>query len=279
MSRRFVNTVTSALMLIGLGLVIAISARSMPGDDQQDTLGDIHLEIPDWVGTVFVWVVLAIAGMVALYLFLAMRRGGSWADLKRVLSRLLTVIVWAGGFYLIYAIARPPAEEAATGSLPQLEPDAVVDMVDVEPSVTAGWVAGVLSVVIIAAALVRLSMSMRTGRTIETTQTESIAEPMVVEQIAEPLTMIPSTDPRSRVINAYAEFELRSKEEGLGRLVSETARHHAGRAGPDLGVEPADLRALGDQYERARFAESHIEEGNAEVAESAWQRIKDRISR
>lgn len=279
MSRRFINTVTSALMLIGLGFVIAVSARSMPGDDGQETLGDISFTVPDWVGSVFVWVSLAVAGALAAYVLLAIRRGGTWADLGRVIKRVLTVIIWAAGFYLIYAITRPPVEEASAPPPPQLEPDNVADLIDVKPSLTASWVAAVLVILIIAAVLIRVALTLRNPKVVEDVALEPATDPVELEELAEPLTIIASDDPRSRVINTYAEFELFSMEAGLGRTVSETARHHARRAGAGLGAEPGDLRALGDQYERARFAEATVDVDNAEKAEIAWHRIRSRLRR
>lgn len=278
MSRRFINTITSALILIGLGFVIAVSARSMPADDEE-TLGDISFNVPDWVGSVFVWVTLAVAGAFALWVLTEIRRGGTWGDLRRVLKRAVMVVVWAAAFYLIYAITRPPLDKAPTTPPPQMEPDNLVDMIDVEPSVTAGWVAGALVILIIVAVLVRVVSTMRGQPEIDDIPVEPAPEPPVFEELAEPLTIIASDDPRSRVINTYAEFEMLSQEEGLGRRVSETARHHARRAGDGLGAEPADLHVLGDQYERARFAEVPIDVDNAEEAETSWRRIKDRLGR
>ncbi|HZD22208.1 MAG TPA: DUF4129 domain-containing protein [Acidimicrobiia bacterium] len=269
---------TSALMLIGLGFVIAVAARSMPGDDEQDALGELSVSVPDWVGNVFLWGTLAVAGLFAIYILMAMRRGGSWAGFRRALFRMLTLILWAGGFYLIYAITRPPQEGAPVTPPPPLEPNEVVDTINVDPSVTASWVAGVLLTLILVAAVVRIVMAMRSDSQEEEEVSLKLGSDATVEdELAEPLTMVASTDPRARVINAYAEFEGFSKEKGLGRRVSETARHHTRRTGTDLGAQPDDLRELGNQYEKARFAETPVDADNAEIAEGAWQRIRKRI--
>ncbi len=67
MSRRIVNVVTAGLVLMGLGYVIAVSARDLPGQDETEPLLDLALPSLDWLVAASAWAVLAVAvGLLAV---------------------------------------------------------------------------------------------------------------------------------------------------------------------------------------------------------------------
>lgn len=280
MGRRLFDTITSAVLLIGLGFMIAVSARSLPGQGEEETLGDIRVDLPEWFGALVQWIALAVAGVLAIYLLMSIRRGErwSWSELKGVLSRLLLILFWAGVFLLVYSSTRPPEQQAppAGGSPPPAED--VGEIIDVGPSVSAGWMAGALVFLIVAAAIARIALTLRPDPE-AIAQIEETPDHLEAPQLAEPQSPVLGTDPRSRVINAYADFESWSKDAGIGRRRSETARHHAERAGVGVGAELGDLQTLGQHYEAARFGDVKLADEDADAAETAWARIRARIGR
>lgn len=273
MSRRLMNKLTSALVLIGLGLVVALSAQSLPGQEDEEGLGDIALAMPDWFWPLLEWTALGVAALVAIYLVLSIRRGGDWdwSDLRRVLSRFLVILLWAGAFYFIYAITRPPEDG---GSSPTEASGGATDVgpaLDIGPVFASAWVAVVLIVLVIAAVIARAAMSASEAdsKAQSPAKSDSSSGGRVPDLPRRPA----GGGPNDRVINAYIDFESESHNVGVTRGTSETPRQHARRVLRQVGADRGDLEVLGSRYEMARFGDAQLEEDDASDAESALQRI------
>lgn len=278
MSRRLLNKVTSALLLIGLGLVVALSAQSLPGQEDEEGLGDLALAMPDWFWPLVEWTALGVAALLAIFLVLSIRRGGDWdwSDLRRVVSRFLVIFVWASVFYFIYATTRPPEDGGssaieASGGATDIGP-----ALDIGPVFASAWVAAVLIVLVIAAVIARAAMSAATEADPQT-QSPTKSDSSSGDDAPELRRRPTGGGPNDRVINAYIDFESESHNAGVTRGTSETPRQHARRVSRRVGADRGDLEVLGSRYEMARFGDARLEEDDASAAESALQRILKRM--
>lgn len=273
MSRRIINMVTAALLLIGLGFVVAVAARTLPGDGGEPLL-DVSFEVPDFIGASIRFAVLALAALGALIAILSIAKA---APRQRTpLRRFLGIVVWAIVFFIVYQFAQPGAQEALSEVSSEVggagDPDGSA------PVTAAAWMVSLLLAAIVAAALVRIGVSIRAGdwsfESADEADDQQLTSP---GPVAEPVAAQAGTDPWSRVVNTYSDFETEARDAGLGRLVAETPRQHAERAGGTMDVKGHDLDALSSSYEAARFAGASIGEADAERAESAWERLKARM--
>lgn len=277
-SRRLANKVTSALILVGLGLVIALSARTLPGQEGEEEIADLSLAMPDWFWPLIEWTALGFAGLMAIFLILSIRRGAKWdwSDLKRVVSRLFLIPLWAGAFYFIYAITRPPEDG---GSPPAAAPDGGLDggvSLDVGPVFSSALVAAMLTVLVVLAFIARAVMTRETGGLLQEAGTAD-SDPSPAGSRREPGWRPSDGDPRDRVISAYVEFESGSDDVGVGRGASETPRRHALRVSHQIEDDREDLDLLGSRYEMARFGDAELGEDDASAAEAALDRILNRL--
>jgi len=275
MSRRIVNVVTAGLVLMGLGYVIAVSARDLPGQDEAEPLLDLTLPSLDWLVAASAWAVLAVAVGLAAFLLLNLRR---IVPRERPRSmRWLVVVVAVGVGYFISVFT---FEELESGSL------ALPDIGDVvvvgEATTGAAWVVGVLLAVVIAAAFVRVAILIRSGPSIFGPEDHPDEEQAVVSfsvPMAKAILTVTGSDPRSRVINAYAGFEAGARDKGAGRRRSETSRRHTTRVASELSIDSEDLTTLSHGYSVARFGESVVKASDAALAEAAYGRIKESFER
>ena len=275
MSRRIVNVVTAGLVLMGLGYVIAVSARDLPGQDETEPLLDLALPSLHWLVAASAWAVLAVAVGLAAFLLLNLRR---IVPRERPRSmRWLVVVVAVGVGYFISVFT---FEELESGSLALPDIDEIV--VVGEATTGAAWVVGVLLAVVIAAAFVRVAILIRSGPSIfgpedHPDDNQAVASPSV--PIAKPIPTSTGSDPRSRVINAYAGFEAGARDKGAGRRRSETSRRHTSRVESELSIDSGDLATLSHGYSVARFGESVVKVSDADLVEGAYGRIKKSFER
>lgn len=274
MSRRLFSKLTSALVLIGLGLVVALSAQSLPGQEDEEGLGDMAFAMPDWFWPLLEWTALGIAALVAIYLVLSIRRGGEWdwSDLRRVLSRFLVILLWAGAFYFIYAITRPPEDGGSSPIEASGGESDVGAALDIGPVFASAWVAVVLVVLVIAAVIARAAMSSATEADSKA-QGPAKSDASSGGRVPDLPRRLAGGGPNDRVINAYIDFESESHNVGVTRGTSETPRQHARRVSRQVGADRVDLEVLGSRYEMARFGDAQLGEDDASDAESALQRI------
>ena len=271
MSRRIVNVITAGLVLMGLGYVIAVSARGLPGQDEAEPLLDLTLPSLDWLVAASAWAVLAAAVGLAAFLLLNLRRIVPRERPRSMRWLIIVVAVGVGYFISVFTF-----EELESG--PLALPD-IGDVVVVgEATTQAAWVVGVLLTVVIVAAFVRVAILIRLGPSIFGPEDHPDDDRPVVSSvvpIAEPIPTRTGSDPRSRVINAYAGFEAGARDKGAGRRRSETSRRHTFRVKSELSIDGEDLATLSHGYSVARFGESVVNSSDADLAERAYGRIKE----
>ncbi len=272
--RKTIDMVTAAILLMGLGYVVAASAATLPGGEGPEPLLEFDLTMPAFASAAIRWSMLALAGFGAMLLLLSLAK--TVPAQRFNIKRYATFLVWLAVLLLLYSIARPATEgvTTTTGVLPPETQESLTAPVPVGND----WMVGALLVAVIAAVITRLALVTKSrfwdaGLPERETQHEAADE-----SIAEPIAAVVGDDPRSRVINAYAGFEDLASREGAGRLLSETPRHHAQRAVGEMAIERFDLDVLGGEYESVRFADARVESEDAERAETAWDRIRARFA-
>lgn len=266
--------VSAAVLVIGLGYVVALAARTLPGGEGEDLPLEVGLSAPDWFGPIFNVLILLVAGITAVFLLMNVARAA-----PRQLPparRWLGLLAWIVIFALVYRFARPAVEEAVSGTLPPLEDTDTP--VDTSAATAASWVVSVLIAAVIAAALTRIGFLVRSSPLeMELAPTTGQEEAAAAAAVAAPVTRSRGMDPVSRVINAYADFEDGTRDLGLGRQTSETVVRYSKRAARQLGLSQDDVSGLAGLYSEARYADHGVDESEAAAAESAWSRIKERL--
>lgn len=267
--------VTAGLVVIGIGYLVAVAARSLPGQEEEEPLVDIGFTVPEGVRSSIVWLLVAFTALGAALLVLSVKRGSPGKVTP--LRSLYTLATWLIVLLVIYRYAAPAIEEAGEIAS-ELEEGAPPDEPGGSPTVTAAaWIVSAVISAAIAAALIRLATIARAADwSFDRSQPEGMRS-LAESRPAAPITRLEGSDPRARVINAYADFETGAKRAGVERSESETPRRHASRVGAELAVGREDLGELSSSYESVRYAESEVSEDLAERAESAWARLRARI--
>lgn len=273
-SRRLLDMVTAGALVVGLGLVIAVSARSLPGQDDQEPLLDVVVGMPPFLALAFQWFILATAGLLALFLLFSLAKVAprEWPPRRRWLG----LIVWIFVFALMYYFVRPVAEEAVSETLPPVE--SVEETPTTSVATSAAWMVSILMAAVIAAALARVGMTVRSRDWSLEPQEEEPLPPASGGVPPPRVAAVVGTDPRSRAITAYAAFEEGATNAGMQRRVAETPRRHAARVTESSGLEPDDVQILGEVFSEARFGDDPVAEESAASAESALDRIRGRWS-
>jgi hypothetical protein len=277
MSRRLVDATSAALMVVGLGYIVALSARTLPEQQDRQSLLDIELAAPDSLAAAVQWVILALAAAGALLVLVSVAKS---APRERPgARRWVGLLLWIVILFIFYRYL--PAEEALTGATAPPEPSGGEVALD-NTEATAAWIVGLLLTAVIAAALIRIALLVRSaGSPFGRRQPdEAITEvPPAFSVPAEPVAMALGTDPWSRVITAYAQLERDAKAEGVARREGETARRYARRVRFELNLDDDDLETLSAHYSLARFARLDVTESDAEAAERAWRSIGKALGR
>lgn len=276
MNRRAINMATAALVVVGFGYLVAVAARSLPGQEEEPPLVDIAFNIPEGVQNSIVWLLIAFSGLGAALLLLSVKRArpGKMPPLRA----LYTLAIWLVILLLMYRYAKPAIDGAGEIASELGEERGVpVDPTGSPTATAAAWIVSAVISAAIAAALIRLATIAKTSEwSFDRTQPGGV----VVTRSAGPAAPIPrleGNDPKARVINAYADFESGAETAGLGRIESETPRRHASRVESELELRRQDLAELSTTFESARYSESEVTEDSADRAESAWARLKGRI--
>jgi hypothetical protein len=274
-ARRLIDMTSAAILMIGLGYVVAVSSHSLPGEDGGEALIDAELSIPHSLVVGFQWAILALAAAGALIALLSVARAARREEFD--FKRFRVLIYWIIAFVLALQI-RPPQEPDAGGAAPPLPALPGETPVGSGTVIAAGWVAGVLVVAVVVALVVRLVLARRVPEPAPGARvSESFSSGPLA--LAEPLAPSTASDPRGRILTAYAGFERGTLDAGFGRHVSETPRGHAVRAGRELDLQREALDALEEGYEAVRFGELPVTSEDAEAAESAWARLRGRLGR
>jgi hypothetical protein len=276
MSRRAFNMITAGLVVVGIGYLVAVAARSLPGQEEEEPLVDIGFRFPEGVQNSIVWMMIAFAALGAALLILSVRRGNPGK--APPLRTLYTLATWLVILLVIYRYGVPAIEEAGEISSELGDEGPAAAEPGGSPTATAAaWIVSAVISAAIAAALIRLATIARaTDWSFDRSQPSGVVLAAAAHR-ATPPVRLEGDDPRARVINAYADFETDARSAGIGRRQSETPRRHALRVQTELDVPGEDVADLSSSYERARFAESDVTAALAERAESAWMRLRARI--
>jgi hypothetical protein len=130
---------------------------------------------------------------------------------------------------------------------------------------------------VIAVALARVGLAIRSGAPPVLGQTEEDHPSPVAVEAPAPSPPKLGSDPRNRILGAYDDFEQRVGDAGLPREPAETAARHAGRAKAALGLAAEDLSVLSARFADARFGPAEPSVDDADEAESAATRLRQRI--
>jgi len=255
--------------------VVAIAANSVPGRGTEEPFLDVAWRPAIDVTTVLTWLVLIAAVMGVVIFALSVKQAGAPREQKRR-GVLLVVILGVIVFALIARYMRSMADTL----LPAV-PDVVTEAGDEPIADTSGnsaWLLSLLVATVIAVALARVGLAIRSGAPPVLRQ-EEVADPSPTEVAAPPL-LSPErgSDPKSRVLGAYDDFEQCVGEAGLPREPAETAARHAGRARSALKLADEDLSVLSAHYADARFGPAEPSIEDADEAELAATRLRQGIS-
>jgi hypothetical protein len=132
---------------------------------------------------------------------------------------------------------------------------------------------GVLLAAVLAAALTRIGLSIKTAPAAFGPDGEGRVTVLPVTAASTPVSRELGDDPRSRVIAAYEEFERRLAALGRPRHESETTARHAWRASRDLDLAPGDVGDLVGHHALARYGVGPPTESDAASAERSAARL------
>lgn len=268
--------VTAALVVVGFGYLVAVAARSLPGQEEEPPMVDVGFTMPEGVQNSIVWLLMALTALGAALMLLGIKRGNPGK--RPPVRALYTLAIWLVILLVMFRFAKPAIEEA-TEIASELGSDggAPVEPTGSPTATAAAWIVSAVISAAIAAALIRLATIARvTDWTFDRSQPAGADVKRGTVQ-ATPIVRMDGHDPRARVINAYADFESDARTAGLGRIESETPRRHASRVESEVELSRQDLADLSSTFESARYAESEVTEQLADRAESAWARLKARI--
>ena len=275
-SGRILSISLSALAILALGFMVSIAADSVPGRGPEEPLLDVGWRPGIDMTTVLTWLLVVAAVMGAVILALSFKEPRPPREGKRsgIIGLVLGVVVFA----LIARYMRSIADTL----LP--ETSEVIGEVGEEPIADSGgitaWVWSLLVAAVIAVALTRVGLAIRSGAPPEGIY-QSDHEDLPSDVVSVPSQSTPDrgSDPRNRILSAYGDFEQDVAEAGLPREPAETAARHAGRAKAALDLTGEDLIALSARHADARFGPDEPSSDAASAAESAATRLRREMGR
>ena len=265
--RRYVSVLLGLVTLLSLGFVVAVAARSRPGGSGDDPLFefDTNFDLP--LGQLIGWTLVVLAVLGAVILVFAIKEVRPRRQERK--RSYLGVILGALVFVLILRFLQPVAESfvADPGGVAQADGDG--DAATTGGS-AAAWLFSLLVAAVIAAALTRVGLAVRLADTPFEEPAPGVAagsdRPRDTGVTTAAIDL--GTDPRSRVLTAYGQFEQASAARGLGRRATETAQRHARRAAMELDLDSVSVTGLIARYSRTRFGNGPVSDGDADEAEA-----------
>jgi hypothetical protein len=265
---------TAATAVLVLGFVVAVAAGSLPGNSESTPLLDLEVRTELDLTPVFAWVLLAMAVIGAVLMALGVRqtRPRQERNRRRILGSLIALVV----FVVVFRWVRPAAEMLLEegSALTESATDALGEG---QARTASGWLFSLLLAAVVAAALTRIGLSINAAppplNADEPDVTEGVHEPVAAKRVIRS----PGNDPRSRVLEAYQEFETGVEEAGQPRVPTETTGRHARRAGELLELDSGVVDALVTQHATARYASTEPALSDAETAELLSTQLRERI--
>ena len=269
--RRLLSMVTASLAVLGLGFVVVVAARSLPGTTGDEPLLDFDFRVDVDLSPVFAWILLTLAvlGAVLLVLGLRERQPRDMGTRRNILGTLIGLIL-----FVIIARWLRPAAEALLDEGAAVADSATEVMADDGVGTVGGWLFSILLAAILAAALTRIGLSIRTvSSPFEPDErSPAAATPLPIGHTSARRGL--GDDPRSRILIAYEEFEDRLTMSGRPRDEAETTARHARRAAQELSLDADEVKGLVRYHARARYGSELLTESEARAAEVSSARLR-----
>lgn len=273
--RRFLSVLTASAAVLGLGFVVTVAARTLPGGGEEEPLFDLVFRTDIDLTPVFAWMLMILVVLVAVLVSLALRETRPRGERRRrgVLGAVVGLILFA----VIVRWLRPAAEallEEGAGA------ESTTDLLaDGRAGTTGAWLFSILIAAVLAAALTRIGLSIKSVASPFRPQadTEAFPSPRPVEPVPVPRKL--GDDPRSRILDAYADFETWLTALGRPRDDNETTARHARRAALELSLDATEVGDLVGHHSRARYGYDSPTEADALAAERTSARLRSGRSR
>jgi len=274
-SRRIISMVTASIAIVGLGFIVAVASSSRPGQGDEPWL-DVSFRADIDLTPIMAWIILIAAVVGAVLLALGLRPS-ELPERRRGRSLLLFVL---GLVIFVVALRwlRPFAESALVDGFGTESSEVAAEPSGGSGGTSLGWVISILLAAVMAAALTRIGLSIRSSP-------DPFSEPEVgageraarvpVDALSRPRRL--SDDPRSQIFNAYAEFEDDSSSRGVARSSSETAGRHARRVEAELSLERSDIDTLSTRHADARYGLTEPSDDEANEARAAKDRLAEEM--
>jgi hypothetical protein len=262
--------VTASAAVLALGYVVAVASRSLPGTTVGEPLFDLDFRPDLDLGPVLAWVLMALAVLGVVLFALGLRQSRSLDSARR--RSLLGLLI---GLLLFVAIARwlRPAAETLLGEGAAAGDSATEVLDDERGSAAGGWLFSILIAAVLAAALTRIGLSIKTAPAAFGPAEDGRVTVLPVNEGRAPVARELGDDPRSRIIAAYEDFERGLAALGRPRQESETTARHAWRASRELDLPPDDVGDLVGHHSLARYGVVPPTESDAASAQRSAARL------
>jgi hypothetical protein len=264
---------TGTVALLALGLVIAAAAVSLPGGDDEPLVDLAVRDSPDLTAAL-AWIILLLA-IVGLVLSVSSVRAHR-PERKGGKRGLLAVVIALATFALVLSWVRPAARSwlEETPSAVDASGEVVVDAPGSEPGV---WLFALLLAGVAAVLVTRVGLAIHAPAV--TFPSDSVLE--VPDSQPEPTPVVPDAhvgdDPRSRILQAYHEFEIGLDAAGHPRSEAETTGRHARAAARSLDLDRAMVDSLVGHHAMARYGPASPAPSDAAEAEAKAFRLLEQI--
>jgi len=267
--------ITASLAVLALGFVVAVAADSLPGDSGAEPLLDLSLRANIDLSPILAWMLMILAVVGAVLLAVGLKEGEPREDRKR--RSILGALIGLIAFVVIFRWVRPAAEALLEGGSAVAE-SATDTLAEGRAGTASGWLFSILLAAILAAALTRIGLAIRDVPS-------PFSQPEVAGEVpvrGSPVAVVPllhslGDDPRSRILNAYQEFESGLAAVGQPRVESETTGHHARRVARELSLDADAVRDLVERHASARYGSDELSESAAEAAERSSLTLRKRM--
>lgn len=266
--RRLLSAATASVALLMLGFVVAVAARSRPGEVEDDALFEFDGRLDIDLGGLAAWTIFVLAMLGAVLLAVGVKEMRPRRDPRR--RSYLRVILGLAVFFVLLRVFQPiasdlmeAAESGGTGGQPVDTP--------LGSSGSIAWLFSLLVAAVVAAALTRVGLSVREVAYDDAEVTPPMPSPTRPALRASPLPL--NEDPRSRVLAAYNRFEESASLIDLGRHRNETAGRHSARVRDAAELDPSSLAKLMRLFSQARFGLASVDEDDATAAETLSARL------
>ncbi len=274
MNRRYLSVALGALTVLLLGFVVAVASKSRPGNDGDDPLFEFDPRVDIDLGRIVGWVVVVLAVMGAILLVYGVKEAKPRQDGRK--RNYLGILLFAIAFFLIIRFLQPwAADLLASPETSEIADDG--NAAEGPSGGPVGWLFSILVAAVIAAALTRVGLTVRTAEAPFSPESpdEGVANGSELVANPGPVAITLGTDTRARVLNSYHLFEIESGRRGYPRRSTETASRHARRVQRALDLPRPAIVGLMNCYMGARYGSAKVTESEAEAAEAFLQGLFD----